>query len=126
VIDIDDFQTFLNDIVEPGKKEKMESIFNYIEKNFPNLKEEIKWNQPMYSDHGTFIIGFSIAKGHIAVAPEEVTISIFENEIKKAGYSYTKGLFRIKWADQVDFNLLYKIIEYNIIDKRDVTSFWRN
>jgi uncharacterized protein YdhG (YjbR/CyaY superfamily) len=43
------------------------------------LKEEIKWNQPMFSDHGTFIIGFSIAKEHIAVAPEAVVISLAYN-----------------------------------------------
>ncbi len=120
-----DFQMFLESIDELDKKERMEGILKYIKENFPQLKEEIKWNQPMFSDHGTFIIGFSIAKDHIAVAPEPVVISLFRKEIEEAGYSCTQGLFRIKWIDKVDFKLLGKIVAYNIEDKRDMTKFWR-
>ena len=120
-----DFQMFLNNIANPDKRERMEDILNYVKKKFPQLKEEIKWNEPMFSDHGTFIIGFSVAKGHIAVAPEPAVISLFEKEIEKAGYSHTQGLFRIKWTDKVDFNLLDKMVTYNIEDKKDMTKFWR-
>lgn len=120
-----DFQMFLDSIGELEKKERLEGILNNIKKKFPQLKEEIKWNQPMFTDHGTFIIGFSIAKTHIAVAPEAVVISLFEKEIEEAGYSHTKELFKIKWTDNVDFNLLYKVIAYNIEDKKDMTKFWR-
>jgi uncharacterized protein YdhG (YjbR/CyaY superfamily) len=120
-----DFQMFLDSIGELEKKERLEGILNNIKKKFPQLKEEIKWNQPMFTDHGTFIIGFSIAKTHIAVAPEAVVISLFEKEIEEAGYSHTKELFKIKWTDNVDFDLLYKVIAYNIEDKKDMTKFWR-
>ncbi|MDR7855203.1 DUF1801 domain-containing protein [Tissierella sp.] len=120
-----DFQTFLDNIDDLDKRERMEGILNYIKNQFPQLKEELKWNQPMFTDHGTFIIGFSIAKGHIAVAPEAVVIRLFEKEIEEAGYSHTQELFRIKWTDKVDFDLLSKIIAHNIEDKKDVTSFWR-
>ena len=117
-----DFQTFLDSMREPDKRERMENILNYVKEKFPQLKEEIKWNQPMFSDHGTFIIGFSVAKGHIAVAPEAVVISLFEKEIEEAGYSHTQELFRIKWTDKVDFDLLHKIIVYNIENKKGMTS----
>ncbi|WP_089610738.1 iron chaperone [Dehalobacterium formicoaceticum] len=120
-----DFQIFLDSIGESDKRERMESILNNIKDKFPQLNEEIKWNQPMFSDHGTFIIGFSVAKGHIAVAPEAVVISLFEKEIEEAGYTHTQELFRIKWADNVDFELLYKMVAYNIEDKKDMTNFWR-
>jgi len=120
-----DFKMFLDSISEPDKKDRMEGILNYIKEKFPQLKEEIKWNQPMFSDHGTFIIGFSIAKGHIAVAPEAVVINLFEKEIEEAGYSHTQGIFRIKWTDKVDFDLLYNMIAYNIENKKDMTKFWR-
>ncbi|OEF98278.1 iron chaperone [Desulfuribacillus alkaliarsenatis] len=120
-----DFQMFLTSIDDLDKRKRMDDILNYIKENFPQLKEEIKWNQPMFSDHGTFIIGFSIAKGHIAVAPESVVISLFKKEIEEAGYSHTQELFRIKWSDKVDFNLLNNMISYNIEDKKDMTKFWR-
>ncbi|MCR6546552.1 iron chaperone [Dehalobacterium formicoaceticum] len=120
-----DFQIFLDSIGESDKRERMESILNNIKDMFPQLNEEIKWNQPMFSDHGTFIIGFSVAKGHIAVAPEAVVISLFEKEIEEAGYTHTQELFRITWTDNVDFELLYKMVAYNIEDKKDMTNFWR-
>jgi uncharacterized protein YdhG (YjbR/CyaY superfamily) len=120
-----DFQMFLDSIGELEKRERLAGILNNIKEKFPQLKEEIKWNQPMFSDHGTFIIGFSIAKDHIAVAPEAAVISLFEKEIEEAGYSHTQGLFRIKWTDHVDFDLLYKVVAYNIEDKKDMTKFWR-
>ncbi|MCQ4950818.1 hypothetical protein NE646_14380, partial [Bittarella massiliensis] len=41
---------------------------------FPDLTPKIAWNQPMFTDHGTFIIGFSAAKAHLAVAPERAGI----------------------------------------------------
>lgn len=72
---MNDFKTFLDGIDDPNKRYKMEDILSHIKEKFPQLKEEIKWNEPMFTDHGTFIIGFSIAKGHIAVSPESATIS---------------------------------------------------
>ena len=120
-----EFQTFLDSIDEPNQRERMEGILLYIKERFPHLKEEIKWNQPMFSDHGTFIIGFSIAKGHIAVAPESAVIILFEREIEEAGYSHTKELFRIKWTDKVNLDLLHKMAAYNIEDKKDMATFWR-
>ena len=119
------FQMYLKNIDEQDKREKMEGILKHIKDNFPQLKEKIKWKQPMFTDHGTFIIGFSIAKGHISVSPEIVAISLFEEEIKKAGYTYTKGIFRIKWEDEVDYSLLNRIIDFNIEDKKDMVKFWR-
>ena len=114
------FQTYLKNIEDQDKRDRMESILNYIKKEFPQLKEEIKWNQPMFSDHGTFILGLSIAKHHITVAPEDAAIAKFEKEIEEAGYSY-----RIKWTDEVDYDLLHKIVAFNIEDKKDAVKFWR-
>jgi len=46
----------------------------------------------MYQDHGTFIIGFSIAKKHMAIAPEKETLVQFKEQIVAAGYSQTAML----------------------------------
>jgi uncharacterized protein YdhG (YjbR/CyaY superfamily) len=34
-------------------------------------------------------------------------------------------MFRIKWTDAVDYELLKKIVAFNIEDKKDFTKFWR-
>ncbi|KGR77373.1 iron chaperone [Ureibacillus manganicus] len=119
------FEDFLKGIDDPLYREKTEEIFNWIKNKYPNLETVIKWNQPMFTDHGTYIIGFSVSKKHLAVAPESVTISHVEDDIVKAGYDYTKEIIRIPWKNPVDYSLLEKMIEFNIWDKANCTTFWR-
>ncbi len=119
------FSKYLAGIDNPDHRHRMEEILSWVASTFPNLKPELKWNTPMFSDHDTFIIGFSTAKQHLSVSPEEVGIAHFADDIAKAGYSATKGLFRIPWNKPVNYELLEKMIEFNIQDKADCTTFWR-
>ena len=86
---------FLSNFKNPILKFKLELIFEQIQKEIPNLTVELKWNQPMFIINGTFIIGFSVAKNHISIAPEAVTMAIFTNDIKAANYEATNNLFKI-------------------------------
>jgi uncharacterized protein YdhG (YjbR/CyaY superfamily) len=79
----------------------------------------------MFTDHGTFIIGFSVAKNHMAVAPERAGIEKFADQITRAGYDHTKEIFRIPWKSPLDFALLEKMIAFTISEKKDYTTFWR-
>ena len=81
---MEDFSDFLVRIDDPNHREKIEELFNWIRQKYPQLNEVIKWNQPMLTDHGTFIIGFSASKKHLAVSPERFTITHFESDIVKA------------------------------------------
>lgn len=119
------FAEYLASIENPKHRARTEKVLDWVTKKFPKLKPEIKWNHPMFTDHGTYIIGFSVAKFHLAVAPERAGILYFSDEILQAGYDYSKELVRIKWDSPVDFSLLMKIIEFNILDKADCATFWR-
>lgn len=119
------FLEFLKKIDDSAQRDRTEEVLTWVANTYPTLKPEIKWNQPMFTDHGTYIIGFSVAKLHMAVAPEQMVIERFSDEIVQAGYDHTKQLIRIRWDCPVDFSLLEKIIEFNIVDKADCTSFWR-
>lgn len=125
MITIDALNEFLQKIDHEAHRERTKEILSWTSKTFPQLKAEIKWNQPMFTDRGTYIIGFSLAKQHLAVAPEGVTIERFAAQITKTGYTHTKQLFRIGWNQKVDYQLLKEIIQFNIEDKADTTSFWR-
>lgn len=103
----------------------MKEVLGWVTKRFPNLMPKIAWNQPMFTDHGTFIIGSSIAKQHMAVAPEKAGIHQFADEAVQDGYDYTKELVRIRWDSPVDLSLLEKIIQFNIMDKAECSTFWR-
>ena len=63
------FEEFLNKIEDPAHKERMKEVLEWVGNKYPNLTPVVKWNQPMFTDHGTYIIGFSVAKQHMAVAP---------------------------------------------------------
>jgi uncharacterized protein YdhG (YjbR/CyaY superfamily) len=119
------FEQYLSQIDDVKQKNRVKEILHWIMKRFPNLIPKISWNQPMFTDHGTFIIAFSIAKQHLAVAPERVVINQFSEEITKSGYSHSKELIRIPWESDVDLSLLERIIEFNIMDKAECETFWR-
>jgi len=116
---------FIDQIDELDKRDRVRMVLDHIKEKYPQLKEEIKWNQPMFSDHGTYIIGFSISRGHISLSPEAHTLDIFDDEIKKSGYERTKMTMKIKWREKVDLDLIDRMIDYNIEDKKDMTRFWR-
>ena len=122
---MDVFTEFIEKIDNPQHRERTEEVLAWVDKEFPNLVPKIAWNQPMFTDHDTFIIAFSIAKYHLAVAPEKAGIDHFSDEIVQAGYDHTKQLMRIKWGSPVDYSILKQLIEFNILDKKDCTTFWR-
>jgi len=119
------FAEYLERIDNPQHRARTEEVLSWVMKEFPSLVPEIKWNQPMFTDHNTYIIGFSISKQHLAVAPERAGIAQFQEDIAEAGYDHTKELMRIKWGSPVDYALLAKMIAYNVADKAGCSTFWR-
>lgn len=119
------FASYLEKIDHPDHRERIEEILTWVAQKFPNLEPVIKWNQPMFIDHGTYIIGFSISKKHASVAPEKAGILQFANEIKQSGFDHTAEIIRMPWNKPVNYALLEKMIEFNVTDKADCTSFWR-
>lgn len=119
------FKEYLSSIAILEQRTRMEEILNWISENFPALEPRVAWNQPMFTDHGTFIIGFSVSKQHIAISPEKVGIDQFSTAITEAGYGHSSNLFRIKWNEPIHFSLLEKMIAFNREDKSDCSTFWR-
>ena len=65
------FEDYLKTLSDNEQMQRIHKIIDWVNQNFPNLKLEIKWNQPMFILDKTFIIGFSVAKNHISFSPEE-------------------------------------------------------
>lgn len=122
---MESFTDFLEKLDNEEHKQRMIDLFEWIDKEFPELEKKVGWNQPMYTHHGTYIIGFSASKKHMAVAPEKAGLKQFETELAACEYEATKEIFRIKWNQPVDYSLLKDIIQFNIVDKADYTTFWR-
>lgn len=123
--DMEVFADYLAKIGNPEHRARTEEVLTWVAGEFPDLEPKIAWNQPMFTDHGTYIIGFSVSKQHLAVAPEKAGIDRFSEEIVQSGYEHTKQLVRIRWDGPVDYSLLKRMIEFNIMDKADCSTFWR-
>lgn len=119
------FEEYLETIDDPVHRERTREVLERVGTEFPDLVPRIAWNQPMYTHHGTFIIGFSVAKTHLALSPERAGILRFSGEIVAAGYEHSKQLMRIRWDQPVPWQLIHDMVEFNLADKADVTTFWR-
>lgn len=119
-----DIQEYMENYSE-SQQAFIQKIFDWISETYPQLKQEVKWNQPMYTHEGTYIIAFSLSKAHMSVSPEFKGMEEFHDKIEAAGYSQAKMLFRIKYTEEVNYDLLSEMIEFNIKDKAGSTTFWR-
>ena len=122
---MDEFNDYLTTIEQPESRQKMMTVLSWITTHYPHLTREIKWNQPMFIQEGTFILALSASKFHFSVSPEFAGMAHFSSRIKASGYSQSSMLFRIKWTDEVDYQLLGDIIEWNMVQKKGLKTFWR-
>ncbi|NHZ64094.1 iron chaperone [Massilia genomosp. 1] len=119
------FSDYLAQMDEPSQRARTSEVLDWVSQAFPALERRIAWNQPMFTDHGTFIVAFSTARHHLALAPEAAAIAHFSSQIEQAGYEHTKLLIRIPWRAELAFSLLGNIIGFNIADKAGCATFWR-
>lgn len=122
---MEEFKDFLDKLDDQQARFKIEEVLQWISDEYRGLGKTVKWNQPMFTDHGTFIIAFSVSKKHVSVAPETVAIKHFEPEIKEAGHSYTDNVIRMTWNEPMNYELIRKLVDFNIEDKKDHDRFWR-
>ena len=119
------FSEYIELIENKENRIKFVEVLEFVTKNFPHLETVFKWNQPMFTDHNTFIIAFSVTKNHINIAPERAAMIHFEETLSTKDVDTTKMLIQMKWTKDIDFTLIEDVINYNIFEKKDITSFWR-
>ncbi|MGO1660791.1 MAG: iron chaperone [Canibacter sp.] len=91
------FADYLETIDDTDHRATLRDVIEQIQVDNSGLKLEIKWNQPMLTDHGTFIMGFSVAKKHFSIAPERLVLDEFRSQIDSAGYDLSKALMKVQW-----------------------------
>lgn len=120
----DQVNVFLNEISNEKLRIKLNEIIEWIEEKYSDFNLEYKWNQPMFVNHGTYILGLSVSKKHLGVGLEALIMEHFKSSLEERHIEHGKMIFRIKEDDEVDYNLLSTIIDYIVIFKKDVKSFW--
>lgn len=116
---------FLATIPNDDNRARMVEVLNWVAEHYPELELRIAWNQPMFTHHGTYIIGFSAASKHMAMAPERATIIRFEPVMRERGTDFGKMFSRQPWNKPFDYELLDAFIQHQLTEKQDITSFWR-
>lgn len=118
------YNEYLSKINEESKKNRLVHLVDWVKEEFPHLELVMKWNQPMFTDHNTFIIAFCYTNKHLSVSPEKMILDRYLDEVNKSGYTTTKMLFHIKWNQEIDYNLLELLIKDSMYEKSNYSKFW--
>ena len=116
---------YLETIPNDDNRARMVDVLVWVGLTYPELELRIAWNQPMFTHHGTYIIGFSAASKHMAMAPERATMIRFEPVMRERGTDFGTMLVRQPWNKPFDYELLDAFIQHQLAEKQDITSFWR-
>lgn len=103
---------------------QFKAVVEWLLKTYPQIKSVYKWNKPMFTDHGTYIIGFSVATKHFTVLPEAYVFQKFLPQIEARKLKHGKKTFQVPFDQEIPYELLKEIIQFTINDKRDVQTFW--
>ena len=115
---------YLANISEENQRAKLSELLKWVTKTFPNLELQIKWKQPIFTTHDTYIIGFSVAKKHLTVGLETRNLQHVAPLLEQNGIKHGTNTFKIVFTDKIPYDLLNQIIEYVIDDKKEITTFW--
>ena len=91
--------------IPDDNREQMVDVLVRVGLTYPELELRIAWNQPMFTHHGTYIIGFSAASKHMAMAPERATMIRFEQVMRERGTDFSKMFARQPWNNPFDYEL---------------------
>ena len=116
---------YLATIPDYDNRARMVDVLVWVGLTYPELELRIAWNQPMFTHHGTYIIGFSAASKHMAMAPERATMIRFEPVMRERGTDFGTMFARQPWNKPFDYELLDAFIQHQLAEKQDITSFWR-
>lgn len=122
---LETFENYIAQVETDEGRARAIEILQWIGETFPELDKRIAWNAPHFTDHGTFIIGLSTAKKHTAMSLETAGITPFIDELKENGYQPSKMLFRIGFQQDVNYDLLKRMIQFTIDDKKECKTYWR-
>lgn len=118
------FQQWLDEIESIQYRQITEQIIKWIMSEFPTLQGKIAWNYPHLTDHGTFIVSFSTAKKHLALAFETEIINQFRQEASNRGYEVSIHFIKMKWEQTFDESLFRDMINASIKLKRNAKTYW--
>ncbi|CAJ2230425.1 hypothetical protein BGL38_03670 [Fructilactobacillus sanfranciscensis] len=116
---------YLIAISNPDHRQKFTEVLDWVKTNYPNLEFIMKYNQPMFLDHNSYITGFNVAKNHYSIGLEgQEIVKHFIPEIEAIGLKHGHKTIQIPYDIRIPSNLFKKIIDFKIEQKKDLKTFW--
>ena len=116
---------FLATIPNANNRARIVEVLDWVSQRYPEHELRTARNQPMFTHHGTYIIGFSATCRHMAMAPEHATTIRLEQAMRERGTDIGKMFARQPWNEPFDYELAAAFIDRQLGDKLETTSFWR-
>ena len=122
--DLSPLVPYIDAISNDEHRQQFIELCDWLLEKFPELEPVIKWNQPMFLHHGTFIIGFNVATHHINVGPEPRAFMRVLGEINTKKMKHGTKTYHQPFDKPFDYALLERIVSETLEDKREIISFW--
>lgn len=111
---MNEIDEYIENIADVEHELKFISILKFITRGFPDLKTKISYGMPGFYTEGKQVIWIGAFKNHIGIFPKPEAILYFEDILIENKYKTSKGTIQIKWNQEIDFELISKIINFNI------------
>lgn len=89
----------------------LERIDHHISEHYPDLHRKFSYGMPTFATKKN-IIHFAAMKHHLGIYPGPAAIEYFQDDLK--AYKTSKGAIQIPYTENVPFDLLDKLIRYNL------------
>lgn len=115
---------YVNNLESVEIKERYLKIIEPLLLEHSDLVVETKYNLPTLTKDGCFIFSCSPFKNYISIMFEKPTLEHFTSEIKANNYNLTKTTFNIKYSQDIDYELLLKMIAFQLELRKGSNKFW--
>lgn len=120
-----EFTPYYDKIKIDENREAFINLLTWVQTEF-NLTPLYKWKIPMFTKDKKFIIGFKAHKNYFELKIEADALEHFEEKLIKAKHLTKTKILRIKWDQDINYELLREIINYKLVEKQTWPYFWKD
>lgn len=127
-INLDDrakIKLYFDQIEDSTNRQKVVNLYEQLLLIDPDLSPLYAWNNPMIKYKEAFNCGISVAKAHFTLAFDTEALDFFKERIIENGYGLNLKTFKIKYNQEIDFELLRDMVLFSIALRQNAKGFWK-